>query len=562
MIKSKRAFGSLLICLLLLLKQDASLALPGAEHVEHDKKYIWGLTTENARHIHWDEIDVVPWRTNPSAGKGHRELWGHSDEWFYKGKLPKDKVMTSIKSAHPEYSNEQVLKEYQKWTSISGQERIAQRLIEFEPSLSKKEAMALAEQLHSSHILGDSTTPEGVNIEQKARAKSVLYTPGKHAISAYKKMMIREYTQNGADPSMFTKTRINYEILKAEELVSKYGCEAFNPGQRGYIGVSVNGEKYIVQRDASRLLTALNNNRSSKVMIPDDVYERIINDPKYSDVKDRIVRESAITGKRSTLAANEQQMEREVIAVVKTIKESEKSFAATVKRKMSELAPYAIGGAMASLSENWGFLSDAYDGNATWEKALTKTGIDFAGYTVTPYLVDGILTNVGGKVAVAASLKNAGMGYVIGHFLFGASKEIYSFANGDIDYDKFIENVRSRGKQAATQAVMAPVSMVILKVLGASIPGGGIIVPIVIIGGGMIIQRVEQWYQDRIWEDTVYVEDLEAFYGSAMLHEFTLLNPEDRITLLDNADRNDTMLEPAYRPTLLDPEERETLLSY
>ena len=78
---------------------------------------------------------------------------------------------------------------------------------------------------------------------------------------------------------------------------------------------------------------------------------------------------------------------------------------------LKNFVPYLFYGALSSMHENWEMLSDAYDDDAEWSQALQRTGIDFAGYGVTPYLLDGVLASSGKQVVLMSSLKNAGMSF-------------------------------------------------------------------------------------------------------------------------------------------------------
>ena len=203
-------------------------------------------------------------------------------------------------------------------------------------------------------------------------------------------------------------------------------------------------------------------------------------------------------------------------------------------------------------------LKDAWDGRAAWSKALTRTGLDFAGYTATPYLVDGVLTRLGGKSIIAASLKNAGLGYTLGFFIWNAGKEYLAYQLGDISDEYYKNRMKQRGAQAVREAAMIPVNMLVYKLIGSS---GTFVVPAVIIGGSFAIQRIQQWYEDKQWRETITVEDAKAILGEDLMNEFTLLTPETRLNLAD-PERWATLAAPEERSSLIKPEERPNIIGY
>jgi hypothetical protein len=152
-------------------------------------------------------------------------------------------------------------------------------------------------------------------------------------------------------------------------------------------------------------------------------------------------------------------------------------------------------------------------------------------------LVDGILSNIGEHSVVIAQMKNTGMGLTIGYFAWGTGKEFFSFQAGDISYEEMLANIKERGKIAGTQAFISPVNMLVLKIVGGGL-SGTVIVPVVIIGGGFIIQRTQKWYQDKVWENTIYTDDVTAILGPDLVNEFTLVMPTLKSTIVSPERKN------------------------
>lgn len=105
---------------------------------------------------------------------------------------------------------------------------------------------------------------------------------------------------------------------------------------------------------------------------------------------------------------------------------------------------------------------------------------------------------------------------------------------------------------------MVPVNMLVLKIVVAA-GASPIFVPVVIVGGGMAIQRAQEWYEQKKWENTIYLEDLVAFLGEDLIRELTLLDPE-RYPSLAAPERRANLAEPEGRHNLLEPERRGSLL--
>ena len=554
--------------ILCTLAADRAFALSWHGHVSVQNNYVWGLTTEAGRMIHSEIIDTVPWR--PSGGGGnHRLLWGHSEEWFYKGQIPKAEALKNIKDNLKNLSGPQLEAEAQKVfreaVSKTGQERIAEALRSHAPSLTKKESMAAAEQLWAAHLVGDSETREGLFEALKQKCFTTVGSPFLEALSANNKLAITEAIRSQGEsfsPAAFARQSQNFTRLKVEQYAQK-GFKIYNPAYRNDIGITVDNVNYIIKDSWTDAAKALERNPSAKIFLPDDVYAKGV--VRHPELAEKVVRESSVTGIKAPLAEQQENMTRIAAARQDEIRAAEDNRIAALKKQMRQdqnalkkLAPYALAGGLMALSENWEMLKDAWDGRAAWSKALTRTGLDFAGYTATPYLVDGVLTRLGGKSIIAASLKNAGLGYTLGFFIWNAGKEYLAYQLGDISDEYYKNRMKQRGAQAVREAAMIPVNMLVYKLIGSS---GTFVVPAVIIGGSFAIQRIQQWYEDKQWRETITVEDAKAILGEDLMNEFTLLTPETRLNLAD-PERWATLAAPEERSSLIKPEERPNIIGY
>ncbi len=308
--------GVFLMTVLYLIAAENAFALPEAGHVAVQNQYIWGMTTESGRTIHSRIIDKVPWRDNV-GGWDHRKLWGHSEEWFYKGRIPKAEALENIKAnlmkQNPALSGRRLEAEAQKVfkeaVSKTGQERIAEALRSEAPSLTKKESMAMAEQLYASHLIGDSTTTEGIRDMSEAlkqKMMEIVSHPSPEALSAYNKLAMAEAMRKQGEnfsTAAFVRQQQNFAHLKAEQYV-KNGFEIFL-ANRNDICITRNGERYILKMNRRSLSDALFERAESlnaKIFLPDDEYAKFIKNGKNANRADKVLPMSKVTGETETLA--------------------------------------------------------------------------------------------------------------------------------------------------------------------------------------------------------------------------------------------------------------------
>ena len=132
-----------------------------------------------------------------------------------------------------------------------------------------------------------------------------------------------------------------------------------------------------------------------------------------------------------------------------------------------------------------------------------------------------------------------------------------AYQTGDITHEEMWERINNRGKRAAVQSVV----MLAIKIVGGSL-AGTVIMPVVIIGVGSgveyVLQRTEEWYQNKIWENTIYMDDVLAVLGPDLVEAFTLATPERRASLAE-PERRPSLAEPERRSSLAEPERRDSL---
>lgn len=213
---------------------------------------------------------------------------------------------------------------------------------------------------------------------------------------------------------------------------------------------------------------------------------------------------------------------------------------ALLKSELKSYAPYAGGGFIEALSGNWKFISNAYDDKAEWSDALTHTGADIAGYTLTPMIFDGLLASSESQFAILLKEAEAGV------FCWSAGKEFFSYSTGSITHSEFTGRLKSLSSDY--------VKNIPVRILGflVSKAGYSFISPVVIIAGSFAIQRVHEWHEFKRWQNTVYVDDIRAILGDNLINAFTLANPETHSSLA-NPETHSSLANPERRKSIANP---------
>ena len=91
-------------------------------------------------------------------------------------------------------------------------------------------------------------------------------------------------------------------------------------------------------------------------------------------------------------------------------------------------------------------------------------------------------------------------------------------------------------------------SVILAYMVSAS--GQTFFVPCVIIAGSFAIERVHQWYEDKRWLNTVYLDDERAILGEDLINLFNISNPEHRQNLV-NPKKYNSVTNPKQRKNLI-----------
>ena len=482
-------------------------------------------------------------------------MWGHTEQWYQKGigSVNRQDVIDSIKDTRlknvPEpQRTAQANKIYKSLPKDSGRLLIAKEINRYYPGLSPAESKAMADQVYYSHLLGDSTTREGISPLLTQKAENILSRPSKEAMTAMNKTMILEAGENYR---RLPYQPVNAERLMVENLAQKQGYKICNFNAKDTIGVIVNGEECAVAYDANRAGKIRTRFPDKKILLPKDEYERYIRKHGH-DSNVRPLSKTQAEFQNDGMKLIEQE-KTEITASAQKVHSG-------VRQKMwssfKKMSPYLIAGALQAGIENWEDIKDAWNGDKYWGKVLAKTGTDFVGYTATPAIVDAVLVSLPGKAqALIAPLKDAGIGTIIGIFIYGSGKECYSYVVGDISQETLMERLKIRGKSAVQQMAFIPVTAVLAKVCA----GSPLLVPMIIIGGSFAWQKCQAYYEEQQWKNMVSIEDLRALLGDDFVREFSLLMPEERDNILEPL-RRDNILESLKRDNLIEPLERDNIL--
>lgn len=524
------------------------------KHSSDTKKYIGGLSTGTLREIHSFIIDKVPWRARSGEFK-HRAIWGHTEEWYYRGEIPEDEAIEDImKLKDKNYSKDEAIEILKEYQGKPGRDMIAKAFMDHYSCLSEKEARALADQCFYLHILADSTTAEGVNISPEQLAeieKNILRHPPEEALSAMNKVAMAESLKSGGTISSFALQPVNTERLYVQSLVKRHkNFRIFNPPLKGYIGIQVNGQDYVFASDCKRAIRA--SKKGYQVILRDDEYQKFIK--KYGE-NSSVTPESQITGRSSS----KDNMRKEAYNTAQQNYQSTENANAGQQQKVASITrsftKYAIPGIIISLFKDWGYICEAYKGYEDVKKVSLRVATDFVGYTVTPMIVQGFLAMAPKKGAVAllaGNLEQTGAVFYIGYFIYESGKEVWAYQKGDIGKEELVHKIT---ESCAT----IPVMLIVGKVAAiTSLSSGplGLLVPLAFVAGPYIFSREEQWYKDKKWADVLHVGDIEELYGSGLLNQFTFLQPEQQATIL-NPEQRETFLKPQKNDTILEPEGKQ-----
>lgn len=559
--KIKKQRIHILLCLflmfLLFVKTGESFSM--REHISDTPiLHIEGFTTEELTEIYSSivgPIDKVPWRAHSGEFK-HREIWGHTEEWYYRGEIPEDEAIEDImKLKDKNYSRDEAIEILKEYQGKPGRDMIAKAFKDHYPSLSEKEARALADQCFYSHILGDSTTAEGVNISPERLAEirnNILRHPTEEALSGMNKVAMAESLKSGGTISSFALQSVNTERLYVQSLVKRHkNFRVFNPPLKGYIGIQVNGQDYVFASDYNKRAIYASK-KGYRVILPDDEYQKFVK--KYGE-NSSVTSESQITGRSSSKDNMRKEACNTAQQNYQSIKEAEVLQQQKVASITRSFAKYAIPGIIIPFFKDWGYICEAYKGYEDVKKVSLRVATDFVGYTVTPMIVQGFLAMAPKKGAVAllaGNLEQTGAVFYIGYFIYESGKEVWAYQKGDIGKEEFVHKIT---ESCAT----IPVMLIVGKVAAiTSLSSGplGLLVPLAFVAGPYIFSREEQWYKDKKWADVLHVGDIEELYGSGLLNQFTFLQPEQQATIL-NPEQRETFLKPQKNDTILEPEGKQ-----
>ena len=173
----KHKVTSLLILLILFpCPLNNAFGMAYNDHERLMMRYVGGISRNEVKTIHSEIIDKVPWWKGAGGGELHRKYWGHSKDWYYKGKVPNSAIRDVAKRKGVSYTRAQeiIRKEYFQGFK-NGRELIANHIKRTFPVLNQKEVLALADQVHVSHTWGDDVN----NLANQIRKNHPNITPSR-----------------------------------------------------------------------------------------------------------------------------------------------------------------------------------------------------------------------------------------------------------------------------------------------------------------------------------------------------------------------------------------------
>lgn len=531
------------------------------QHTTDFKLWFGGGIAENvAKDLNSSIIDTVPWFSGEKAGgKLHREHWGHTIEWYYAENPSRETIKTIKKWKGGNITDSEAFKIYKKHLPKGGgRELLIKRLRKSYPRLSRKNAGILTDAVFANHLEGDLKTPEKIPAVNK-RIKDLLYKlkrPPSEMIEVFLKIEVMEVKgENIAERALkFVNTPKNQEYM-ATATLSKIdkNVSVNNIQDRKFIGFSKNEKDYIFCRgNKGRVETILKRYNKYTVMVQDDLFTKLKQDPKYTEKirQGHIVSESHVLSTKTIQACSKENLQKKseiMLASGEGIYVSNK-LKALYQRLPKDVRISVKAGAVASLFSALGNTWAVIQGEKEIDNAAMEslgTGLH-AGTSL--YITNALIQKIGGgkyalTAIVDASAKelmpgittsmaatSAFLNYGVATFIFDQTKSVYFFAKGNMNIKKFI---RTTGKNVLTSSGAGVASMCSVA-LGCN--PAGFTVMAVVIGGYLVVNQTLCYVEKLEKRNYLFIEDVLGHLPLEMQRRVTPWDRGDRITPWDRDD--------------------------
>lgn len=426
--------------------------------------------------------------------QGQHRVYGH---WGYSGSIPKgafEAFYESIdKSALSESQKEALRKQVKKIITehwVKDVTSIRNQVAALFPGLTERQVRGIAGMMYDLHVLGDMTTSAGVNPNIIGGAKAL------QNINA----LARDIEKN------------IFRILGSRSKVAQEMIEQLRP----------------LFKELENATTA-----SQKAEVAKKINQEL--------AKNQKLREQLAKGQESG---------------TKGASASAKAHTNVSQYKMNWNQAITMGVSMA-IFRNAGSIINTFAGDEEWQNTLAAVGCDAAGYTVSIKVANALIVEVGGKIALLSWLPKAsnsmGGAVIAGMFIFDSSKVGFSYLQGNIAEEEFIEEFISNSKQTMKAAIAASVAFAI-------VPGGQpVVVGILLTTGVMIVadRGIDQLLSNVNYGDLT-IEEMESFFQVSFDGYFTSFSLPKNTNLWGDDVKHDLWGEKKY-PTSFDLPKHETI---
>jgi hypothetical protein len=428
-------------------------------------------------------------------GAGQHRVYGH---WGFSGSIPKaslDAIYSSIDNSALSDAQKAALRQQAKkivveqWTKDVTE--IKNQVARLFPGLSDRQIRGVAGLFYDIHILGDMTTSAGMNS-----------------------------TMLGGAASLQSIAGIKADIAKNLHRI-------------------LGGNSDEARRIIEKLDPLFKDLEEAKRINDVAAIKEIKNKIKQELAKNDKVKKNLEKGKKAAEKAN--------------VGEAEPSAPPSYSMNWSQAA--TMGVSMA-VFRNFGSIKNTVVGEEEWQNSLTAVGRDAVGYTASIKLANAIIVQAGDKIAILSWLPktahNTGGAVIAGMFIFDSAKVGFSYLQGNISEDEFIEEFVDSSKQTLKAAISATIAL-------AVVPGGQPMVVAIILTTGVTIafDTGVNYAMSHMNYGDLTIEEIERFFGVSFDGYFTSFNPPKYENIWGNDQKHDVWGREKY-PTSFDLPKYET----